>query len=97
MPIDCQTLIVVITSRRQLTLHISNALVKDLLQELGVLELLLDLGDDGFGELTLLLLLDLSLVADPRVKDSLSLGGDGGLLLQLVGPGLKVRGFLPFG
>lgn len=84
-------------TRGQLTLHIGDALVQDLLQDLGVLEILLDLGDDGLGKLTLLLLLDLTLVADPRVKDSLSLSGNRGLLLELVGLGLQVGGFLELG
>ena len=49
----------------QHTLNVSDALVKDLLEGLGVVELLLNLGDDGLGKLLLLPLLDLALVADP--------------------------------
>lgn len=73
----------------QRTLNISNTLLEDLLENLGVLELLLDLGDDGFGKLLLLALLNLALVADPGVEDSLGLSGDGGLLLELESLGLE--------
>ena len=76
------------------TLNISDALVEDRLEGLGALELLLDLGDDGLGELALLPLLDLALVADPRVKDRLGLGGDGGLLLELESLGLELGSLL---
>lgn len=77
-----------------LTLNISNGLLKDLLEDLGVLELLGDLGDDALGELLLLALLDLALVADPGVEDGLGLGGDGGLLLLLVGLRLELGSLL---
>ena len=73
----------------KLTLNVGNALLEDLLEGLGVLELLLDLGDDGGGELLLLALLDLALVADPGVEDGLGLGGDGRLLLEVKGLGLE--------
>ena len=49
------------------TLDISHALRQDLLQNLGVLQLLLDLGNDGISQLLLLALLDLAFVTDPRV------------------------------
>ena len=76
------------------TLDISDGLVEDGLEGLGALELLLDLGDDGLGELALRPLLDLALVADPAVEDGLGLVRDGGLLLQLVGLGLELGGLL---
>lgn len=76
------------------TLDISDALRQDLLQDLWVLQLLLDLGDDGISQLLLLALLDLALVTDPGVQDGLGLGSQGGLLLQLVGLSLEPRGFL---
>jgi hypothetical protein len=76
------------------TLNVGDALVKDLLEGLGVLELLLDLGDNGLGKLALLPLLDLALVADPGVEDRLGLVGDGGLLLKLESLGLKLGGLL---
>lgn len=63
------------------TLNIRNALVKNLLEDLGVLQILLDLGNDGFGEFTLLPLLDTLLVANPGVEDGLGFGGERGLLL----------------
>lgn len=50
---------------KALTLNVSNALLKDLVKGLGVLELLLDLGNDALGKLLLLADLDLALVADP--------------------------------
>jgi hypothetical protein len=77
-----------------LTLNISNALLEDLLENLGVLELLLDLADDGLGKLTLLALLNLALVADPGVEDSLGLSSKGGALLELVGLSLELGGLL---
>lgn len=76
------------------TLDISHALRQDLLQDLGVLQLLLDLGNDGIRQLLLLALLDLALVTDPRVQDGLGLGSQGGLLLQLICLSLEPRGFL---
>ena len=82
-----------ITSKT-LTHNVGNALLKDLVEGLGVLELLLDLGNDALGELLLLADLDLALVADPGVKDGLGLGGEGSLLLGLVGLGLELGGLL---
>lgn len=76
------------------TLNVRNALLKNLLEDLGVLKLLLDLGNDGLGQLPLLTLLDLALVAHPRIEDGLGLGGDGSLLLELESLGLKLGGFL---
>jgi hypothetical protein len=77
-------------SGRRRTLDVSDGLVEDGLEGLGALELLLDLGDDGLGELALLPLLDLALVADPAVEDRLGLVRDGRLLLELVGLGLEL-------
>jgi len=77
-----------------LTLNVSDALLEDLLEGLGVLELLLDLGNDAGSELLLLALLDLGLVADPRVKDGLGLSGKSSLLLELVGLGLEAGSLL---
>ena len=77
-----------------LTLNVSNALLEDLVEDLGVLELLLDLGNDALGKLLLLADLDLALVADPGVKDGLGLGGESSLLLGLVGLGLELGGLL---
>lgn len=50
---------------RKHTLNILYALLEDLVQNLGVLEGLLDLGDDGVGQFLLLSSLDLALVANP--------------------------------
>ena len=82
------------TTDKTLTLNVSNALLEDLVEDLGVLELLLDLGNDALGKLLLLALLDLALVADPGVKDGLGLGGEGSLLLHLVSLGLELGGLL---
>lgn len=79
----------------QLTLDISNGLLEDLLENLGVLQLLGDLRNDGLGELLLLALLDLAFVADPGIEDSLGLGGESSLLLKLESLGLELSGFLP--
>ena len=84
----------VVEERQARTLNVGDALLQNLLQDLGVLEFLLDLGDDGGGQLLLLALLDLALVAGPGVEDSLGLGGEGRLLLELKGLGLEFGGFL---
>jgi hypothetical protein len=76
------------------TLDISNALLENLLKDLGVLELLLDLGDNGLSKLLLLALLDLALVSDPRLKNRLGLSSQGSLLLELESLRLKLGGLL---
>lgn len=76
------------------TLNIGNALLENLLQNLGVLELLLDLANDGLGKLTLLALLNLALVADPGVEDGLGFSSKSGALLELVGLSLELGGLL---
>jgi hypothetical protein len=73
---------------------VGNGLVEDLLEGLGVLELLVNLGDDGVGELLLLAGLDGTLVANPRVEDDLGLVGEVDLLLELVSLSLELSGFL---
>lgn len=77
-----------------LTLDVGDALLKDLLENLGVLELLLDLADDGLGKFALLALLNLALIAHPGVKDLLSLSSQSGALLELKGFSLELGGFL---
>lgn len=76
------------------TLDVGHALLEDLLEDLGVLKLLLNLGNDGLGQLPLLSLLDLALVSDPRLKNGLGLGGESSLLLELKGLSLELGGFL---
>ena len=76
------------------TLNVSDTLVKNLLEGLGVGVILLNLGNDGLGKLALLPLLDLALVADPRVEHRLGLGGNGSLLLELKGLGLELGSLL---
>jgi len=70
---------------QELTLNIRHALLQNLVQHLGVLQLLLHLGNDSLGELLLLALLDLTLVANPRIQNVLGLGGQRRALFQLIG------------
>lgn len=76
------------------TLDVSDALLEDLLEDLGVLELLLDLGDNGLSELLLLALLNLALVSDPGLKDGLGLSSQSSLLLELESLRLKLGSLL---
>lgn len=76
------------------TLNVGDALLENLLQDPWVLELPLHLCNDGRGQLLLLALLDLALVAGPRLEDSLGLGGEARLLLELESLGLELGGFL---
>lgn len=76
------------------TLNVSDALLENVLKGLGVLKLLLDLGNDGLRKLLLLALLDLSLVTHPRVEDVLGLSGKGGGLLKLENLGLDLGSLL---
>lgn len=78
----------------QLTLNIGNALLENLLEGLGILKLLLDLGDDGGSKLLLLALLDLALVTHPRVENSLGLSGKGSALLELISLSLELGSLL---
>lgn len=80
--------------RRKRTLNIGNALLQDLLENLGVLQLIGDLLDDGLGELLLLSLLNLGLVSDPAVENLLGLVDKVGSLLQLESLGLESGSFL---
>lgn len=79
---------------RILTFNIGDTLLKDLLEDLGVLEFLLDLCDDRLGELSLLALLNLSFVSDPGVQDGFGLVGKSSGLLKLVCLCLEFGGFL---
>jgi hypothetical protein len=80
--------------RSERTLDVSDALVQDLLEGARVLQLLLNLGDDRLGKLALLPLLDLALVADPRIENSLGLERNGGLLLELESLSLELGSLL---
>lgn len=51
----------------ELTLDIRDTLLENLLQNLGVLKLLLHLGHNALGQLLLLPLLHLALISDPRI------------------------------
>jgi hypothetical protein len=75
-------------------LDIGDRLVEDLLQDLGVLELLVDLGDNALGQFALLALLNLSFVAYPAVEHVFGLSGQGGALLELESLRLDLGGFL---
>jgi hypothetical protein len=85
-----------IDREESLTLNICYALLENLLEHLGVLQLLLHLGDNIVGQLLLLTLLDLTLIADPRVQDRLSLSSQRSLLFKLVCLGLKLGSLLYF-
>lgn len=76
------------------TLNVNDALLENVLKGLWVLELLLDLGNDGLRKLLLLALLNLSLVTHPRVENALGLSGKGGGLLQLENLGLNLGSLL---
>lgn len=78
----------------QLTLNVSNSGREKVLLELGVRELLEDVGLDGLDEVRLLRLALLLLEADPRVEDSFGLGGEGRLLLEDKVLGLELGGLL---
>lgn len=67
-----------------------------MVKDLRVLKLRLDLGNDALGELLLLALLDLALVADPGVEHVLGLVGKSGLLLHLVSLSLELGGLLQY-
>src|ERR1700743_973116 len=69
--------------KKRITFDVLDALIQDLLEHLGVRQLLLDLCNDAVGQLLLLPLLDRLLVSDPRIEDCLSLAGNRRLLLQL--------------
>lgn len=75
-------------------LNVLNRLLENLLLELGVLEVLLDLGDDGLGQELLLSLSDRVLVSNPRVKNRLGLSGKSNLLLGLENLSLELDGVL---
>lgn len=75
-------------------LHIDNTLLEDLLEDLGILKFLCDLGNDAVGEFLLLALLDLAFVTDPAVKNGFGFGGDGGFLFEFKGLGFELGGFL---
>ena len=76
--------------RTQLTLDICNALLKNLLQCLGVLQLLCNFSNDGISELFLLSLLHLALVSYPRIKHRLSFRSQRSLLFKLICLGFKL-------
>lgn len=75
-------------------LNVSNTLLEDLLKDLGVLELLLNLGDNGLSKLLLLALLNLALVSDPGLKDGLGLSSQSSLLLKVESLRLKLGSLL---
>lgn len=72
-----------------LTLNIGDALLKDLLQHLWILEFFRNFVDYTLGKLFLLSLLDLAFIPHPRVEYRFRFRGQCGLLLQLVRFSLK--------
>ena len=79
---------------RKRTLNIRHTLLQDLIQHLGIIQLLVDLRNDAVCQLSLLPHLDLTLVSHPGVQYAPGFGGDGGLLLGLVGLRLELRRLL---
>lgn len=77
-----------------ITLNINNTLLQDLLKNLGVLEFLLNLGNNRLRELLLLADLHLSLISHPRIKYSLGFRGKSSALLEFIGLSLELSGFL---
>jgi hypothetical protein len=76
------------------SLNITDALLKDLLQDFRILQFLGDFGDDAVGELFLLTLFDLSFVADPAVEHGLGFCRERGALRELKCLGLEMGRFL---
>jgi len=77
-----------------LTLNLSNGACKDVLLCLFVLDRLQHILNDGFCEGSLLVLLGLLFITDPRVQNGLELGSQGDLLLEDERLGLEFGSFL---
>ena len=77
-----------------LTLNLSNGACKDVLLRLFVLNCLQHVLNDRFCEGSLLVLLDLLLITNPRVQNGLELGSQGDLLLEDERLGLELGSFL---
>lgn len=76
------------------TFNVSNALLQNLLEDFGILELFRNLGNDGVCKLFLLSGFDLAFVPYPRVEDSFCFCCQRRLLLQLKGLRLELGRFL---
>ena len=79
------------------TLNINNALTQDRLHILRVLQLLGHLGNHTLRQLLLPPILHLAFISHPAVQHGLGFMGEGGLLLELVGLGFEMGGFLFMG
>ena len=77
-----------------LTLNLGNGARKDILLRLFVLDRLQHILNDGFCEGSLLILLGLLLITDPRVQNGLELGSQSNLLLEDERLSLEFSGFL---
>jgi len=78
----------------QSLLDVCHTLLQDLLQELGVLQLLADLGNNAVGQFPLLSHLNLTLVSYPAVENGLCFGGKGSLLFEFESLSFEFGGFL---
>lgn len=76
------------------TFNVGNTLLQDLLQDLGVLKLLFDFGNDSICQLFLLSDLYLTFISYPGIKDRLGLGSKGRFLFKFKGLGFKLGRFL---
>ena len=76
------------------TLNIGNTLLQDLLKNLGVLKLLLDLGNNALRQLLLLADLHLALISNPRIQHCLGFCSESSSLLELVSLSLELCSFL---
>jgi len=77
-----------------LTLNLGDGACKDVLLRLFVLDRLQHVLDDGFRKGSLLVLLGLLLITDPRIQNGLELGSQANLLLEDKRFGLEFGGFL---
>jgi len=77
-----------------LTLNLGNSACKDVLLRLFVLDRLQHVLDDGFREGSLLVLLGLLFITDPRVQDGFELRSKSNLLLENERIGLEFGSFL---
>lgn len=77
-----------------LTLNLGNGACKDVLLRLFILDHPQHALNDGFRESSLLALLGLLLITDPRVQNGLELGSYGNILLEDERLGFQSGGFL---
>ena len=94
MPVHQLAYLTQSTEAVSLTLYVGDTLSEDLVENLGILKLLVDLGNDAVGQFSLLSGSQLTFVPHPRVKNRLDFGSQSRLLLQLVRLCLELSSFL---